>query len=109
MKRRATSAQGREDLRRLAALFRPYAGWMAGGCLLALAALLANVGLLAVSGHFIASMALAGAAGVVFNFFTPAALIRAFALVRTGGRYLERLVTHEATFRLLVAAVNPWP
>ncbi|MGN6382828.1 MAG: thiol reductant ABC exporter subunit CydC [Dyella sp.] len=107
MKRRATSEQGRKDLRRLAALFRPYTGWMAGGCLLALAALLANVGLLAVSGHFIASMALAGAAGVVFNFFTPAALIRAFALVRTGGRYLERLVTHEATFRLL-AQLRVW-
>ncbi|ODV25530.1 MAG: thiol reductant ABC exporter subunit CydC [Rhodanobacter sp. SCN 68-63] len=107
MKRRDASAQGRDDLRRLAVLFRPYAGWVAGGCLLALAALLANVGLLAVSGHFIASMALAGAAGVVFNFFTPAALIRAFALVRTGGRYLERLVTHEATFRLL-AQLRVW-
>ncbi|WP_431637334.1 thiol reductant ABC exporter subunit CydC [Dyella sp. KULCS107] len=107
MKRCAPSTQGRDDLRRLAALFRPYAGWMVGGSLLALAALLANVGLLAVSGHFIASMALAGAAGVVFNFFTPAALIRAFALVRTGGRYLERLVTHEATFRLL-AQLRVW-
>ncbi len=107
MTRRPDRAQGRADLRRLGALFRPYRAWMAGGVLLALAALLANVGLLAVSGHFIAAMALAGAAGISLNYFTPAALIRAFALTRTGGRYLERLVTHEATFRLL-AQLRVW-
>jgi len=107
MKRRDLSAQSRADLHRLWRLFRPYLGWMFGGALLALAALLANVGLLAVSGHFIASMALAGIAGIAFNYFTPAALIRAFALTRTGGRYLERLITHEATFRLL-AQLRVW-
>ena len=37
----------------------------------------------------------------LINYFLPAALIRLFAILRTGGRYLERLVTHEATFRLL--------
>jgi ATP-binding cassette subfamily C protein CydC len=69
--------------------------------------LLANVALMAVSGWFIASMALAGLAGVTMNYFTPAALIRAFAILRTGGRYAERLVTHEATFRLL-ASLRVW-
>lgn len=107
MKRRDLSAQSRADLLRLWALFQPYVGWMLASALLALAALLANVGLLAVSGHFIASMALAGVAGIAFNYFTPAALIRAFALTRTGGRYLERLITHEATFRLL-AQLRVW-
>jgi ATP-binding cassette subfamily C protein CydC len=107
MKRRDEAAQARADLRRLWSLFRPYRAWMAAGALLALAALLANVGLLAVSGHFIAAMALAGAAGATLNYFTPAALIRAFALTRTAGRYLERLVTHEATFRLL-ARLRVW-
>ncbi|MGA0587763.1 thiol reductant ABC exporter subunit CydC [Dyella sp. KRB-257] len=107
MKRRDLSAQSRADMRRLWTLFRPYVGWMLAGALLANAALLANVGLLAVSGHFIASMALAGVAGIAFNYFTPAALIRAFALTRTGGRYLERLITHEATFRLL-AQLRVW-
>ena len=82
-------------------LGRPYAGWLLAGVLLSLLTLLANVGLMALSGWFIAAMALAGAAGVSMNYFTPAALIRAFAILRTAGRYGERLLTHEATFRLL--------
>ena len=89
------------DLWRLIRLFRPYRAWMAAGGALALATVLANVGLMAASGWFITAMALAGLAGATMNYFTPAALIRLFAIVRTGGRYLERLVTHEATFRLL--------
>ena len=94
-------------LRRLLALFAPWWRWMAAGAGVALVALLANIGLLAVSGDFIARMALAGAAGVAINYFTPAALIRGFAIARTGGRYLERLLTHEATFRLL-ATLRSW-
>ncbi|MGD8588922.1 MAG: thiol reductant ABC exporter subunit CydC, partial [Chromatiales bacterium] len=82
-------------------LGRPYAGWLAGGALLSLLTLLANVGLMAMSGWFISAMALAGAAGVSINYFTPAAVIRACAILRTTGRYAERLLTHEATFRLL--------
>jgi ATP-binding cassette subfamily C protein CydC len=82
-------------------LSRPYAGWLLGGALLSLLTLLANVGLMAMSGWFISAMALAGAAGVSMNYFTPAAVIRACAILRTAGRYAERLLTHEATFRLL--------
>jgi ATP-binding cassette subfamily C protein CydC len=52
-------------------------------------------------------MALAGAAGASMNYFTPAALIRAAAIARTAGRYAERLVTHETTFRLL-AELRVW-
>lgn len=99
--------QARDDLRRLLALYRPYWRWMAAGILLSLTTVLANIGLMAVAGWFIAAMAIAGAAGATLNYFTPAALIRAFAIVRTGGRYLERLVTHEATFRLL-AELRVW-
>jgi ATP-binding cassette subfamily C protein CydC len=95
------------ELRRLWDLFTPYRGWMALGTLAALATLLANVMLLAVSGWFITAMALAGAAGVAMNYFTPAAMIRAGAIVRTGGRYLERLVSHEATLRQL-AGLRVW-
>ncbi len=91
----------------LLSLYRPIYGWMLLGVLLSLATLLANVGLMAVSGWFITSMALAGAAGVSMNYFTPAAIIRASAIVRTGGRYAERLVTHEATLRLL-ARLRSW-
>jgi ATP-binding cassette, subfamily C, bacterial CydC len=91
----------RADLRRLIALLWPYWRWMAAGAAVSLATLLANVALMAISGWFIATMALAGITHVAFDYFTPAALIRACAIVRTAGRYVERLVTHEATFRLL--------
>jgi len=79
-------------MRRLLTLYRPFYGWMALGILVSLATLLANVTLMAVSGWFITSMAIAGAAQVSMNYFTPAAIIRGAAIVRTGGRYLERLV-----------------
>jgi len=94
-------------LRRLLRLFRPYRAWMMLGATVSSITLLANVALMAVAGWFVASMALAGAAGVLMNYFMPAALIRLFAILRTGGRYLERLTTHEATFRLL-AALRVW-
>jgi ATP-binding cassette subfamily C protein CydC len=86
---------------RLLQIMRPVRGWLLLGGLIALVTLLANVTLMAISGWFIAAMALAGAAGIGINYFTPAAVIRACAIVRTAGRYGERLVTHEATLRLL--------
>jgi len=101
------AATARADLLRLIVLFRPYWRWMAAGAALALATVLANVALMAVAGWFIASMALAGVTHVAFDYFTPSALIRACAIVRTAGRYAERLVTHEATFRLL-ARLRVW-
>jgi ATP-binding cassette subfamily C protein CydC len=94
----------RDDLRillRLLRLARPYWAWMALGALCSLLTVLANIGLMALAGWFIAAMAVAGAAGVLMNYLLPAAFIRLFAIVRTGGRYLERLSTHEATLRLL--------
>ena len=86
---------------RLWLLFKPYWKWMALGIFLSLVTIVANVSLMALSGWFIASMAIAGAAGVSMNYFTPGAGIRAFAITRTVGRYAERVITHEATFRLL--------
>ena len=99
--------QARADLLRLWRLLAAQRRWMLGGAAVALLALLANVGLLAVSGAFIASMALAGAAHVAIDYFTPAAMIRGLAIARTGGRYVERLLTHEATFRVL-ARLRVW-
>ncbi|HKJ09012.1 MAG TPA: ABC transporter transmembrane domain-containing protein, partial [Gammaproteobacteria bacterium] len=90
-----------KTLLRLLRLFLPYWRWMSLGALIALVVVLANMALLGVAGWFIAAMAAAGAAGGTMNYFTPAAAIRAFAIARTGGRYLERLVTHEATLRFL--------
>lgn len=90
-----------KEMHRLLKIFRRYWSWIALSIGLSLASVLANIALLAVSGWFITAMGLAGVAGVSMNYFTPAAMIRAFAIVRTGGRYAERVVSHEATFRLL--------
>ena len=94
-------------LLRLLRLFRPYLWWALAGVALNMLVILANVGLLALSGWFIAAMALAGLGGSPIEYFAPAAAIRGLAILRTGGRYLERLVTHEATFRLL-AELRVW-
>jgi ATP-binding cassette subfamily C protein CydC len=88
-------------------ILQPVRGWLLLGALLSFATLLANVTLMAISGWFIAAMALAGVAGVSMNYFTPAAVIRTCAIVRTVGRYGERLATHEATLRLL-ATLRVW-
>ncbi len=86
-------------LHRLLTALHPVRRWMQGGAALALLAALAAIGLMAVSGWFIAAMAVAGATGAAINYYTPAAAIRAFAILRSGGRYAERVVTHEATLR----------
>jgi ATP-binding cassette, subfamily C, bacterial CydC len=94
-------------MRRLFTTLYPYRLWMAGGAALALLAALAAIGLMAVAGWFIAAMALAGASGAAINYYTPAATIRAFAILRSGGRYGDRVVTHEATLRGL-AGLRSW-
>jgi ATP-binding cassette subfamily C protein CydC len=94
-------------LRRLLGLARPWRGWMLGAILMACATVLASVILMTIAGWFIAAMAIAGATTGMMNYFLPAAGIRFFAIVRTGGRYLERLLSHEATFRLL-AGLRVW-
>lgn len=64
-----------------------------------------SVLLLGLSGWFIAAAALAGAAGPAvaqtFNYLTPSALIRLLAILRTGSRYVERLVGHQAALQAL--------
>jgi ATP-binding cassette subfamily C protein CydC len=91
------------DLLRLLRLYRGHVGLIVLSTLVAAAATLANVALMATSGWFITAMAAAGLAGVSMNYFTPAAIIRALAIIRTGGRYVDRVVGHEATLRLVAA------
>jgi ATP-binding cassette subfamily C protein CydC len=91
----------------LAALVRmaPRRLWL-GGALLALLTVLMGMALLGLSGWFITATALAGlvpAAAIVFDVFMPSAGIRLLALGRTGTRYAERLVTHDATLAVLAA------
>ena len=87
-------------------LFKPHRFWLSGGILLSLLTAFASISLLTLSGWFISSSALAGTA-ISFNFMLPAAQIRALAITRTVGRYGERLLTHEATFRVL-ASIRSW-
>ena len=96
-----------KDFLRLLWLFKGSWRWVLAGVGLTALVILANVGLLALSGWFIASMALAGLGLLHLEYFMPAASIRGLAIIRTGGRYLERLITHEATFRFL-AQLRVW-
>lgn len=76
------------------------------GIAAATATVLAGIALLGLSGWFITATAIAGlslATAVVFDVFAPAAGIRLLAILRTGARYLERLVTHDATLAILAA------
>ena len=77
--------------------------WRLGlGVLLAILTLLASIGLLTLSGWFLAASSLAGTAGLyTFNYMLPAAGVRGAAITRTAARYFERLVSHDATFRVL--------
>ena len=74
------------------------------GLALACVAALANFGLLFLSGWLLAGAACAGAAGLAaqqaFNMMLPATGVRFFATLRIITRYLERLVTHDASLRL---------
>lgn len=70
------------------------------GLLLMILGLASSIGLLTVSGWFLAATAIAGL-GTLFNFFYPSASVRGLAISRTAMRYLEKIVTHDATFRIL--------
>ncbi|EIC84822.1 cysteine/glutathione ABC transporter membrane/ATP-binding component [Serratia sp. M24T3] len=84
------------------ALYRRHWLLMALGIVLAIVTLLASIGLLALSGWFLAAASLAGLAGIyTFNYMLPAAGVRGAAIFRTAGRYAERVVSHDATFRVL--------
>lgn len=75
--------------------------WLLFALACAVLSLLANAALLTLAAWFLASMALAGATGQGFNYFLPAAAIRSMAILRSLGRYAERLFAHDVTLRLL--------
>ena len=95
------------DLIRILTVVRGEWRWMVGGIILGTLVVVANALLMAVSGWFIAAMAVAGAGQLTFNYFMPSAAIRGLAIGRTVGRYLERLVTHGAALRVL-AELRVW-
>lgn len=86
--------------------FRTKGTALLAGIATATVTVLAGIALLGLSGWFITATAIAGlsiATAVVFDVFAPAAGIRLLAILRTGSRYLERLVTHDATLAILAA------
>ncbi len=87
------------DLIRVLGLWRPRWGWLAFGALMAMLAALAGVALFAFAGRGVSeglrTGLLAGAAA------GSLLLLRPLILLRPAARYLERLVTHAATFRAL--------
>jgi ATP-binding cassette subfamily C protein CydC len=77
---------------------------MAAGAFCGLIAIVSAVGLLSLAGWFLSATAFAGltlAGAKLFNFFMPSVGVRIFAILRTLARYAERIVSHDATFRIL--------
>lgn len=95
------------DLLTILALFYRAAGRpLLLGLLLAGVTALAGVALLGLSGWFITATGIAGlAAGtaLAFDVFRPGAGVRGLAILRTGSRYGERLLTHDATLSVVAA------
>ena len=84
------------------ALYKRHKWMLLLGVVLAIVTLLASIGLLTLSGWFLSASAVVGVAGIYsFNYMLPAAGVRGAAIIRTAGRYFERLVSHDATFRVL--------
>lgn len=71
--------------------------------LIGIIASLAAVALLGISGWFLSAAGLASAMGtaLAFNYFTPGALVRLMAILRTAGRYGEQVFSHEHLLGLL--------
>ena len=81
-------------------------GKLIGGAMLAALTAVAGMALLGLSGWFITATSIAGlhaSTALLFDVFGPSAGIRLLAIGRTGSRYAERLVTHDATFAALAS------
>lgn len=79
---------------RVIGLWRRQTGWLLLGLVISLAALTAGVGLMLVSGYTIGAGVLAGALAAPL-------ILRVLGSSRVVLRYLERMLTHAATFRAL--------
>ena len=92
------------DLLPFLRLYRQHWLSLSLGLLLALVTLIAGMGLLSLSGWFLSAAAVAGltvASSHAFNYMTPAGGVRFFSIIRTAGRWGDRVVSHDATFKVL--------
>jgi ATP-binding cassette, subfamily C, bacterial CydC len=83
---------------RLVGFLKPHLPRVALAVLLGVATVVSNVGLLATAAYVISAAALVSFLG---SLIVPVYLVRLFGISRAGGRYAERLVSHNLTFRLL--------
>lgn len=89
---------------RLVRFLRPLSGWVVFSVLLSAGTIAANIGLLGTSAFLIAR---AGSHPSVAELGVAIVGVRFFGIARSGLRYLERLVSHSANFRLL-AELRSW-
>lgn len=86
-------------LRTLVRLIRPHTGMALLALLMGFLAAGSSVGLMSTSGYLIASAALHPA--TILLLWTPIVAVRFFGLSRGAFRYLERVFSHEFTFKIL--------
>ncbi len=106
-KRTGRNSSGRDNLRLLRLLFsflKPYPIWIIASVLLGFATIASGIGLMATSAFIIASAALQPSIAVLQ---VPIVGVRFFGISRGVFRYLERLTSHETTFRVL-AHLRVW-
>jgi ATP-binding cassette subfamily C protein CydC len=97
--RTASDSQSARSRRKPASSTSPLA---LGGLALAVLAESGSLGLLGLSGWFIAASAVAGATLYsTFSYIAPSGGVRSFALLRIGANYGQRLVQHAAVLRTL--------
>lgn len=89
---------------RLVQFLRPLSGWVALSVLLSAGTIAANIGLLGTSAFLIAR---AASHPSVAELSVAIVGVRFFGIARSGLRYLERLASHSANFRLL-AELRAW-
>lgn len=70
------------------------------GLTLSATGLLASIGLLGLSGWFLAASFLSGSI-FLLNFFYPSSGVRGLAILRVLARYFDRIVSHNTTFKIL--------
>jgi ABC-type transport system involved in cytochrome bd biosynthesis fused ATPase/permease subunit len=91
--------------RRMLPFLAPYKWRALAAAILGFLAIGTNVGLMGTSGYLIASAALKP--DTILLLWVPIVGVRFFGLSRAVFRYLERLVSHDLTFRVL-ARIRVW-
>ncbi|KEY90706.1 ATP-binding/permease protein [Candidatus Photodesmus katoptron] len=86
-------------------LYKKHWLWLSMGILLALITVSASISLLTLSGWVLTISAISGLgmsiAYETFNYIVPMAIIRLLSVLRTIGRWTEKTITHDVTFKLL--------